>query len=142
VLCSPQSAASRYVDTEVAYFASIGRGERIVPVILDGEPPVCFPLTLNDGRERLGADFRPGKDERNGGSIKALAGLLGVSKDELIQRERVAQRWRTRAFAALALGFAGLAVATVGFGLLASERAADLRRERDAAIAAREMAKS
>src|SRR5205085_12518661 len=38
VLCSPDSATSRWVDEEVRYFKSIGREDRILAVILRGEP--------------------------------------------------------------------------------------------------------
>ena len=86
VLCSPRSAQSRYVSDEVAYFKRIGRGDRIISVLLDGEPNVswdakkresgftsdqeCFPFTLmhpvdETGRmegnvwvEPIAADFR------------------------------------------------------------------------------------
>ena len=123
VLCSPRSAASRYVNAEIEYFLRRGGAERIIPAIVAGEPPACFPPALLDGRERLGADFRKGKDEREGGRLKVLAGLLGVGMDEIIQRERVAQRWRLRAAAGAVLVFAGLAVAAGGFGWLAQRNA-------------------
>ena len=38
VICSPRSAASRYVDEEVRYFKRIGRKDRILALIIDGEP--------------------------------------------------------------------------------------------------------
>jgi WD40 repeat protein len=123
VLCSPRSAASRYVNAEIEYFFRRGGAARIIPAIVEGEPPACFPPALLDGRERLGADFRKGKDEREGGRLKVLAGLLGVGMDEIIQRERVAQRWRLRAAAGAVLVFAGLAVAAGGFGWLAQRNA-------------------
>jgi WD40 repeat protein len=124
VMCSPRSAASVYVNDEVAYFLGREGETRIIPVILEGEPSACFPPALRDGAERLGADFRKGKDEREGGRLKVLAGLLGVGMDEIIQRERVAQRWRLRAAAAAVVVFAGLAIAAGGFGWLAQRNAA------------------
>jgi hypothetical protein len=71
---------------------------------------------LPEQREPLAADFREGKDEREAGKLKLLAGLLGVGLDDLVQRERIAQRLRMRFTAALAVTFAVLAVAAVGFG--------------------------
>jgi WD40 repeat protein len=59
VLCSPRSAVSQYVNEEIAWFKRLGRGERILPLILDGEPNAsdggkqgidpsweCFPPAL------------------------------------------------------------------------------------------------
>lgn len=126
VLCSNSSARSRYVDAEIEYFRQLGGANRIVPVILNGEPPACFPSALNDGRERLGADFRKGRDERDGGLIKVLSGILGVSMDELVQRERIARRRRMRAIAALAAVFFGLALLASWFGWQAEQRRAQV----------------
>src|SRR3989442_7058538 len=50
VLCSPNAAPSRYVDEEVRRFKLLGRAERVLPVIVDGEPGdrerECFPPAL------------------------------------------------------------------------------------------------
>jgi len=58
VLCSPRAAQSPYVSSEIAYFKKIGRGDRILAAIIDGEPnatdhpgkaglaPECFPQAL------------------------------------------------------------------------------------------------
>ena len=47
VLCSPNAAQSKYVNEEVRRFKAMGRAERVIPVIVDGEPgdPAreCFP---------------------------------------------------------------------------------------------------
>lgn len=115
VLCSARSKASTYVNAEIEHFRSLGRGDRIIPVILDGEPSECFPGALNDGVERLGADFREDRDEREGGLMKVLAGLLGVGVDELVRREQAAQRARVRLYAGAAAAFAGVAAAAVFF---------------------------
>lgn len=115
VLCSARSKASTYVNAEIEHFRSLGRGDRIIPVILDGEPSECFPGALNDGVERLGADFREDRDEREGGFMKILAGLLGVGVDELVRREQAAQRARVRLYAGAAAAFAGVAAAAVFF---------------------------
>lgn len=155
VLCSPRSAQSRYVHEEIRYFKSLGRGDRIMAAIAGGEPHAagksvgkrtltqadeCFPAALlhqlgGDGAisntpepvEPIAADFRPGKDEHEGAKLKLIAGLLGVGLDDLIQRERVAQRWRTRAVAALAVVFAALGIAAGGFAIIAERNAAEAR---------------
>ena len=38
VLCSPRSARSIYVNAEVLYFKKLGRADRILPIIIGGEP--------------------------------------------------------------------------------------------------------
>jgi tetratricopeptide (TPR) repeat protein len=38
VICSPRSARSVYVNAEVAFFKKLGRGDRILPLIVAGEP--------------------------------------------------------------------------------------------------------
>jgi WD40 repeat protein len=71
VICSPRSAVSRYVNEEVRYFKQLGRGDRILAVIVDGEPNAslgvkagvlpeceCFCPAL---RHPLGADGQEDK---------------------------------------------------------------------------------
>jgi len=72
VICSPRSSISDYVEGEITYFQSLGRADRIITAIIDGEPnnpsKECFPaplrliakegtsINVNDGP--LAADFR------------------------------------------------------------------------------------
>jgi hypothetical protein len=57
VLCSPNAARSKYVNEEVRRFKALGRAERVIPVIIEGEPGDaerdCFPPAL---RFKLGPD--------------------------------------------------------------------------------------
>jgi hypothetical protein len=143
------------VHEEIRHFKSLGRGARIMAAIVDGEPHAagktlggrqlteadeCFPAALThqlgaDGHvsdvreptEPIAADFRSGKDEHEAAKLKLIAGILDVGLDDLIQRERVAQRWRMRAVAALAIMFAGLAAAAGGFAVLAETNAREAR---------------
>jgi tetratricopeptide (TPR) repeat protein len=59
VICSPNSAQSQYVDEEIRRFKALGRADRVIPLIVDGEPgdPTreCFPPAL---RFKLGPDGR------------------------------------------------------------------------------------
>lgn len=78
VICSPRSAASRYVRREIMQFKLLGKAERILPVIVEGEPGAaersrpgsginagleCFPLPL-----RRGVPVN-GKKDRRGHSL-------------------------------------------------------------------------
>lgn len=108
VICSPNSARSRWVDEEVRHFKSLNRGNRVLALIVDGEPhsePAieCFCPALkvqvaagktltDDPAEPIAADARAGKDHRRGALLKLLAGMLGVGYDELVQRDRHQRR--------------------------------------------------
>jgi len=127
VLCSPKAAASTYVNAEIEYFASLGKTGRIIPVIVEGDPPMCFPAALRFGPERLGADLRIDKDGRDAGSLKVLAGLLGVGQDDLFRRERRRQRNSLLLLSGVAAAFACIAVFAVIQTL--SERRERLRAE-------------
>ena len=38
ILCSPEAARSKWVNEEIRHFRSLGRGDRIYCVIVDGDP--------------------------------------------------------------------------------------------------------
>ena len=142
VICSPNAAASRWVEEEIRTFKALGRGEQIFPLMVDGEPnapdgqdnsPVeCFAPSLRfdfgpDGSrakratEPIAADARAGKDGWKDACLKLIAGLLNVGFDELRRRELRRQRHRRLGFAmavfagvvTIGLGYVGLADADV-----------------------------
>lgn len=145
VICSPDAAASRWVNEEVLHFKRTGRENRILPLIVAGEPngtdkgrpdDECFPRAL---RFRLGeggeltdtpmefvaADARADADGRANAKLKLLAGLVGTDYDNLKQRERRRlQKQRTQLVSggvtlAAVLGVAGMVA------LLQSKRASE-----------------
>lgn len=125
VICSPEAASSRWVNEEVKTFKALGREDRVLCLVVAGEPNAsdrpdsaqqeCFPPAVRYrvscegllGQERtepLAADARPGKDGRSDVKLKLLSGLLGVGLDELKLREAERQRagqWLSLMFAAL-----------------------------------------
>ncbi|WIG56279.1 MAG: hypothetical protein OJF61_002067 [Rhodanobacteraceae bacterium] len=124
VICSPASAASRWVNEEVLAYKRMGRASRIFCLIVDGEPNAtdlpgreaeeCFCPALRfatgaDGRptdertEPIAADVRPGKDGKQNAKLKLIAGMLDVGFDALKQREQRRQVQRMTAIAALAV---------------------------------------
>jgi hypothetical protein len=130
VVCSPAAAASPYVNEEIRLFKATGRGHRVYPVIVAGEPGdprrECFPPNLlrrvvTDGsvagerEEPIAADMRDHGDGAELARLKLIAGLLGVDLDELRQREEAERRRRQRALAAVAGGMTLLAILAVGF---------------------------
>ena len=88
VVCSPQAAASPWVNQEVETFISLGRTDRIFPFIVEGNSPKeFFPpalLALPKNEERLGGDAS--KQGRDIAFVKVVAGMLGLGFDSLWNR--------------------------------------------------------
>ncbi len=134
VICSPDAARSRWVNEEVRTFKALGGADRILCLIVAGEPSMaapgvsaddCFPpalrFTVVDGEltatpvsEPLAADVRPGKDDKRAARLKIIAGLLGVPLDRLVQREQSRRQRR------LAIIATASALGCVAFGVLAT----------------------
>src|SRR5262249_30923578 len=126
VICSPHAAQSRWVGEEIKTYKQLGREDRILALIVDGEPNAsdgkaglkiedeCFHEAMRyrvagDGKllpqrtEPIAADVREGKDGKNNAKLKLLAGLLGISYDDLRRREHERRLRRARAVGAVAL---------------------------------------
>lgn len=124
VICSPRSAVSQWVNQEVMAFKAMGRADRVLCVIIDGEPNAtdkpesglleCFPpgvryevgteCELTDQRaEPIAADAREGKDGRKDSLIKLASGLLGVGFNSLKKREQIRVRRKRLLYAAASL---------------------------------------
>ena len=109
VVCSPRSARSKWVDEEIRTFKTFGHEDRVLALIVDGEPNAppdaagadaeCFPVSLRhrvganrellpERAEPIAADVRKGKDGARNALLKILAGVLGVRFDELRQRDQ------------------------------------------------------
>ena len=136
VICSPRSAASRWVNQEIEFFRSLGRGDRIFCLIVDGEPgteaTTPFPSALTAGSsnsvEPLAADIRPGKDGRTDAKLKIIAGLLDVGFDDLRQRE--ASRRQRRFVVAISAGLLlMLAMLVLTVNAMIARRDADRQRQ-------------
>ena len=124
IVCSPAAAKSRWVNEEVRQFQALGRANRVLCMIVDGDPAAatgpegCFPPALFDGvqdaiAEPLAADPRPFADGKKLAKLKLVAGLLGVRLDELRRRDLVRRRrWQAAGALAAAAAFA-LAAVTV-----------------------------
>lgn len=157
VLCSPRSAQSKWVNAEILAFKRLGREDRIVALIVDGEPnsgdpaTECFPEALKyrlgpDGAltgertEPVAADARETGDGKDNAKLKLIAGLIGVGLDDLKRRELQAQRRRTAFAYGLTGVFALLAVAAVWFGIEATHQQARAEAGEAEAMAQRDRA--
>ena len=139
VVCSPNSARSKWVDEEIQTFIDAGREKFIRLIIVDGEPhsPApdreCLPpsLTREGAPEPLAADVRDEADGKQGAKLKFLAGILGVPYDELRQREAARRQKRLAAIAlAASVGFIIMAGLTV-FAFLSRAEAIEQRELAD-----------
>jgi tetratricopeptide (TPR) repeat protein len=130
VLCSTVSAGRPAVNEEVRLFRFHHPDRPVIPVIIDGTAPDSFPPALRyelatDGTitDRpvtiLGPDLRDSADGKNLGLAKTVAGLTGLSPDDVFRRAERARRWRVRIWAGLAGVFLFLAIAAAGSAVYA-----------------------
>lgn len=158
VVCSPDAARSRWVDEEIRNFKQLGRADRILSLIVRGEPNAtdkpgsdpddeCFPAALRydltsqgeltDHRvEPIAADVRPSRDSMRSAMLKLAAPMFGVGYDILKRRDQE-RRKRKLAFSSVAI----VAAISVLGGLTWAARSAqsgrlveDARREFAVAI--------
>jgi len=147
VICSPKSAVSKWVNEEVKAYKRLGRSDRVLCLMIDGEPNAapdsglleCFPRAvrfqvdahgeiIEEPAEPIAADARPGKDGKTNALFKLLSGMMGVGYDELRQREKQRQRSRRLRLSAavvavlLAISTTYMAVADAGLNVPGGQR--------------------
>jgi len=144
VICSPAAAASPWVNEEIRRFKAERGEDRILSVIVGGEPFAserpggealeCFPKALRqrhaDGEriEPIAADLRRGRpDTLRAAVLKLVAGVLDIELDELVQRD--AQR-RNRRLVALTSVFGAIAATMAALALMAWNAAEEAQRQR------------
>jgi YD repeat-containing protein len=125
VVLSPRTASSEWVARELVEFARIHTVARILPVVVEGDPPEVrrlFAKVLGEeaaGQLPLGADLRlrPGESQRavrRRALLRIAAALLECGFDDLARRdeEREARRRRVRRLTAAGVALA-LAMGTL-----------------------------
>lgn len=127
VVCSPQAAASPWVQKEIEYFAGLGRSDRVFAVIAEDAPlfdaagadatSSCFPAALRGDAlagagEPLAADARKGKDGFRNAWLKLVAGMIGVTPGQIIDRDRQRRRRQGAALGLVSTVF----LATIAYG--------------------------
>jgi len=156
VLCSPNTAKSRWTNQEIESFKRTRPEGCVLAAVVGGEPfasdipgreaEECFPPALRfkyDRRghqtakraEPLAADFRETGEGKRMAFLKLVAGMLGVGLDELVQRETTRKQ---RRMAWLATGsLAGMAITSaLAFAAIqARDSARDQRREAEGLVA-------
>ena len=139
LVCSPESARSKWVNEEVRRFRATRGDEQIFCLLVRGSPKFgaddcAFPPALlrsdegQPAREPLAADVSPGGDGKRNAMLKLAAALLGVGIDELKRRD--AQR-RARLWAKVAAGSLAIAVITIGLAIAAliARQESEIRRQ-------------
>ena len=118
VICSQDTPISEWVRREIILFQEMGKSDRIIPLLVDGEPGQSFPPELlylestkinEDGIEEsfkkniepLAADVRERNDEpmrvtESRALLRIIAALLGCRFDDLAQREKFRRKRRER----------------------------------------------
>lgn len=113
-ICSPNAAASHWVNQEILFFKRNNRGANIYAVIVDGDPFAddadmeCLPQALRyeidqDGNltdnpaEPLAADLREIGDGKRLGLLKLISGIVVLGLDDIVQRDLQRARRRVTA---------------------------------------------
>jgi hypothetical protein len=121
VVCSPNAAASPWVQKEIEHFIALGHGDSIFAVIADDAPvfdaggadatAACFPPALRGDAlggalEPLAADARKGKDGFRNAWLKLVAGMIGLTPGQIIDRDKKRRRQQSLVFGAAGAAFA------------------------------------
>jgi WD40 repeat protein len=155
VVCSPRTPHSKWVNAEVDHFRTIGREDRILALLIEGEPAEAFPTSLCAIRgsltnrndlpsnqietvEPLAADVRPAQGEslwrrRRRALIRLLAPILGCRFDDLQQREQERQTRLLKNWALAATAIIGLLIGLTVYAEISRQEAV---RQRDHALEA------
>jgi cell division protein FtsB len=104
LICSPSSARSQWVNAEASYFLERGRSNKIVYLVVDGEPLAgprgfnpeieCLPPAIAAAvaaghlAQPLWADVRRHQGGRRRAFAKVVASLIGAGVDIVFQREK------------------------------------------------------
>lgn len=130
VICSKDTASSRWVAREISEFMKTHSLQDILTVLVNGEPGEVIPQVLleecvtsidADGkectevrpREPLSCDLRKGKKEGRSMEIPRLAAaLIGCSYDELVQRQK---QYKTRRLTAWTTAISILTTSGAGY---------------------------
>lgn len=140
VVCSPNSAKSRWVNKEIAYFRKRRNPDNILPYIIAGEPQAslipgreaeeCFTPALLfetsvDGslaetaiEPPLAADARAAGDGPRAAMLKIAAAMLGVGLDALVRRDAQRRVRRMRIALGAVSSVAASMVALAGFAMI------------------------
>ena len=109
VICSKNTPESIWVEREIKMFKELGRFNRIIALLIDGEPYESFNKELTyieengiiKNIEPLAADVRKRNDQKEKETkqialLKILSRILACNFDELRQREKLREKRKLR----------------------------------------------
>ncbi len=150
VICSPNSAKSQWVDRELAWFKTHRDPDKVLALIVDGEPGdaqrECFPkalthiiapdMAITDAAQDapLAADARESGDGKRIAKLKIAAAMLGVGLDELVRRDERRRTIRTRIITTASLALAAVMSTLTWFAVEARKEAEFQRNEADGLV--------
>ena len=144
ILCSPHAVQSRWVNEEIRMFKAMGKQNRVLCLILSGEPMAedvkgdseneCIPLAARrqvseDGQitdhkhEPAAADLRQNADGEKNSLLKLVAGLIGVGLDDLKQRDLLARQKRLAQIATVSTFLAISAISLAVYAMFQQQQA-------------------
>ncbi len=110
VVASPHTPGSRWIEREILRFQEMGKGDRILTLLIDGDPAGSYPAPLlrNPDSEPIASDVRPRPDEslsslKRKAKLRLAAALLGCSFDDLMRRDQRRSRRRIQIITAATL---------------------------------------
>jgi len=144
VVCSKNTPGSKWVTEEIRTFHALGRSERILAILVDGEPAESFPNLLlkvphevtSDGevvwkdehREPIAADVRfrgdiKSRELKKRALLRIAASILGTEFDDLVRREEAREKKRLLIGAVASTVLAASMSLMAGFAFLQKQEA-------------------
>lgn len=107
LICSPRTKESAWVTREVELFLQTHGVEKVLTVLVEGEPQDVVPQILMTDREPLSCDYRMNPKKAKRDELPRLASaILGCRYDDLRQRQRQYQARRRLIFLSILLAVA------------------------------------
>jgi len=107
LICSPRTKESAWVTREVELFLQTHGVEKVLTVLVEGEPQDVVPQILMTDREPLSCDYRINPKKAKRDELPRLASaILGCRYDDLRQRQRQYQARRRLIFLSILLAVA------------------------------------
>ena len=98
VICSPRTKESKWIKEEIDTFISLGKENKILTLIIEGEIEDSIPKELiNINKIPLAADIRNNNsyflfDKFHDAKLKIISPIIGCDYDDLYQREKKRSR--------------------------------------------------